>query len=234
MKNEIAILVAAGNGSRMLPLTEIIPKPLIKVHEKPMIETNIEALQHRGVDTIYIVIGYKKEQFYYLKEKYKNIVFVENKEFAVKNNMSSIHALGDILGTKDCFISDADLYIGDKDVYLGDFVNTCFFAKFVKEKTEEWFYETQGNCITKLVKGGENGYNMADISYWKKEDACRIKEYIHAAYVAGDSDNLLWEQVVAKHFKDLSVCTHRVKEGQITELDTVDELRAFDPKYKDE
>ncbi len=45
---EIAILMAAGLGSRMRPLTEHTPKPLIKVHNKPMIETIIEGKYQTG------------------------------------------------------------------------------------------------------------------------------------------------------------------------------------------
>ncbi len=52
MKKEIAIVMAAGLGSRMLPLTETIPKPLVKVFGKPMIETVIEGLQRRAVSEI--------------------------------------------------------------------------------------------------------------------------------------------------------------------------------------
>ena len=62
-KVENAIIMAAGLGTRMRPLTNEIPKPLVKVNGKRMIETIIQGLRKNGITDISIVTGYLADKF---------------------------------------------------------------------------------------------------------------------------------------------------------------------------
>ena len=84
-----AIFLAAGFGSRMVPLTFNTPKPLVRVHGVRMIDTLLDAVVAAGIEEIIIVRGYLAEQFDQLLYKYPNIKFVENVAYNDANNISS-------------------------------------------------------------------------------------------------------------------------------------------------
>ena len=114
-----AIIMAAGKGTRMLPLTERIPKPLVEVNGKSFIERTIEILLSKSISEIYVVTGYLKEKFKYLEEKYPEVTLLDNPYYDTCNNISSLYIARDYI--ENSVILDGDMIINNSDVIQKEF-----------------------------------------------------------------------------------------------------------------
>jgi len=230
---EIAILMAAGLGSRMRPLTDTVAKPLVQVGGVPLIETVLAALNKRGVDEIYIVTGYKAEQFEPMAEKYKNVRLVYNEEYATKNNINSVAVVADKMVSSNCFICEADLFLPNDDVLCREIEKSGYFGKMVNGFSDDWVFDVDNSGrITRVGKGGADCFNMVGISYFKQAEASIIANAVLDDVKVDANAQLFWDEVVDRLVKqgDLDLVVHEVPGNAIVECDTVEDLKRLELK----
>ena len=229
-KVDNAVIMAAGLSSRFVPLSLEKPKGLLIVKNEVLIERQIEQLQEAGIREIVLVLGYKKEAFFYLEDKYKGIHIVINPEYNIKNNTHTLYLARDFI--RNSYICSSDDYFEQNP--FDEYVYQAYYSTvYVPEKTNEWYIipDSKGN-VSRVRKSGEDGYIMLGHAYWDKAFSSSIMQILEDDHLVGNYDQTLWEQVLADHVKKLPPMEMKVyPENVIFEFDSLEELRQFDQYY---
>lgn len=224
-----AIFLAAGFGSRMVPITLNTPKPLVLVHGKKIIETLLDACVEAEIEDIVLVTGYLSDQFDILLKKYPNIRFVKNDKYNEANNISSAHLVRDLFD--NAYVLESDLVLYNKNLIRKYEYQSNFLGKWVN-RTDDWCFDTKNGVITNQKIGGYNCYQMYGISYYSSEYQEQIEKDIDMVFNSPGGKEKYWEQVL------LDVCKNNYKiyvrecyDGDIIEIDTFNELKQIDKTY---
>lgn len=224
-----AVFMAAGFGSRMVPVTLNTPKPLILVHGKRIIETLLDAVVAAGIEEIVIVRGYLGEQFDVLLKKYPNIRFIENPLYNEANNISSAFLAKDLL--ENAYVLESDLVLYNPKLIRKYEYATNYLGMKV-DMTDDWCFYTKKEFIAKLAVGGKDCHHMFGISYWSKEDGQKMAHDIESVYRMPGGKEKYWDEVALREcIANYQIRVRPVHQGDIIEIDTYNELKAVDPIY---
>lgn len=224
-----AIILAAGFGERLAPVTVNIPKPLVTINGMRIIDTLLDALIAKDITNIVVVCGYKKEAFNVLKEKYPNIQLVHNLEFLNANNISSLVQVVDRIDR--CYICEADLFIHNQDVIQKYEYRTNYKGIRVSE-TDDWCFENDHGFVGTYKVGGTNCYLAAGISYWNSLDSEKLRKDLVQVYKSRGGKEHLWEKVplsICKNNYRVEIC--ECSREDISEIDSMADLIELDHSY---
>ena len=226
-----AIIMAAGVGNRMRPLTLTVPKPLVKVQGQAMIESVIEALHQNGITEIHVVVGHLKDQFEYLPEKYRGLSLIENPYYESCNNISSLYVAREWLD--DCMILDGDQIIYNPDILSPRFSRSGYNAVWCEGETREWLMDVQDGIVRACSRtGGSKGWQLYSISRWSAKDGALLRCQIEKEFQAGNHQ-IYWDDVpMFLYFHAYELGIWPMKAEDIIEIDGLEELIRMDSTYK--
>ena len=216
-----AIILAAGFGMRMVPINLSVPKALIEVHGEALIERQIKQLHAAGIRDITVVVGFLKERFEYLIDKY-GVELAVNPDYASKNNLSSLALVADRIG---------NTYVLPSDV-------RCEQNPFSRHEMYSWYMvsdrtdaesNVRVNRKAELVKVGEReeGNAMIGIAYLQEEDAADIRKKLKAYHASDAHDDDFWEIVLYKGDR-MRIPARVVPAEDVVEINTYEQLRELD------
>ena len=223
------IFLAAGLGSRLLPLTLNTPKPLIRVNGKRILDTAIDAALAVGIEEIYVVRGHLAEQFDQLLSKYPMVRFLENPAYNETNNISSAMCARFLL--ENAYVMEADLVVNNPAVIRKyHYTSDCLGVPVAL--TDDWCLTSQNGIVTGLEQGGVDCHHLFTVYYWNAEDGRKLQGHIEEVYHSPGGKQRFWDQVPLSYFhKEYHVEILECAMEDITEIDTLRELQAVDKAY---
>lgn len=225
-----AVILAAGASTRFIPLSLEQPKGLFEVKGEKLIERQIQQLQDAGIKNITIVLGYKKEMFYYLEDKY-GVNFIINESFNIKNNIESLYLAKEKL--RNTYICVSDSYFVENPFNQYEY-QTFNAGISIKKKTNEMYVDTDENGkIIMMEKYRDSGKVLFGHSFWNEDFSNAFIKLMEADRTVGKYNQSFWEWMVKDNLNNLpSFYFKEYEEGNIYEFDYFEDLRRFDSQYQ--
>ena len=227
-----AIIMAAGIGKRMQPVTFETPKPLIRVNGIRIIDTVIQGLNSNNIFEIYVVVGYMKEKFYSLEKEYPGVKIIENPYYNTCNNISSLYMVRDHID--DALILDGDQMIYNDAILQPEFERSGYNCVWTDTDTDEWLLTVENGIVKSCSRsGGKGGWQLYSISRWTAQDGRKLKKQLELEFELKKNQQIYWDDIALFcHPEDYHLGIQEMDRKDVIEIDSIYELAQLDNHYK--
>lgn len=220
-KPQRALILAAGIGMRMIPINSIVPKGMLEVNGEPLIERLIRQLHEVQIKDITIVVGFMKEQYEYLIDKY-GVKLVFNEQYFEKNNLFSVKKVDDLL--ENSYIIPCDIWCAENPFHQYELYSWYMVSNQVDEES---FVRINRKRELKVVHDEETGNRMIGIAYVCEKEAEQLKQRIEEMIHTKRYYHSFWEEAAIQNSK-MILYPREVGENAVYEINTLEELRELD------
>ena len=206
---ERAVILAAGIGEELRPVTFMTPTPLVRVHGRRMIDSLIQDLNKNGIQEIYVVVDYLKEQFAYLETEYQDVKLVENPYYDECDSIASLYCVREHL--ENAMILDGNQLIYDPVVLSTEFDGSGFNAVRA-DQGDSW--------------------QLYGISRWTPEDGKKLRRHLEIEFEEKQNSHISWEDIALSIYpKDYALTVREMCPDDVVSIDTLEELAAIESGY---
>ena len=232
-----AVILAAGLGSRLRPITNEVPKCMVPVNGIRIIDKQIDNLLVNGVTEIYVVDGYKAEVLAnHLNEVYPQVHVVSNHRYGETNNMYSLFLTSQYVKGEEFLLMNSDVYY-DADIIKGLLEGAdqskiaCDRSGYIEESMKITLDGDKINHISKKIT--EEQYYAVSIDVYRisAADSLTLFKEVEDTIIGRKDENSWTEVALDKIFKDAVFIPYVIGERWF-EIDNHDDLHKAEEIFK--
>jgi len=228
-----AIILAAGIGSRLKPITDKIPKTLVKISNKSILAYQIESLLKNNIEKIIICVGYKSKLIInFCKKNYPNanFKFILNKKYRNTNNMYSLYLVREFLN-EDIFLMNGDVVFDQEIISSMMKEKNSLIAVDTGKYLKESMKIKVGNDrfvsdISKIITEKESYGCSIDVYKFTKDDLEVIKREL-SRIIEKEKEKNLWTEILLQRLfnsKEIKAKPLDIKNNKWWEIDDFSDL----------
>ena len=230
--NNQVIILAAGIGSRLRPLTLVKPKPLIDVGGEAIIDRQINSFLSNGIKRITVIVGYKAINIIkYLSKKFPypdcEINYIYNPFFAKTNTVYSLWLASSLLSNCTTFIVNGDLMLTSESISkMLSCANSCLGLSEHQCGKEEVKLQLKNNLVVNIGKGLDpinvNG-EYVGVAKFDQKIGHAYRKALDKVVKSGKI-NLYYDDVIQSLLSQYEIQTVNLTKCQIMEIDSPQDL----------